>query len=71
MLADYREAMQGAMLRTTELLEHGLDTIRVEGMADIFRRHLPNHNVQYRALSQQEGILGWGLVVTPAGNSPA
>lgn len=71
MLAEYREAMEGANLRTTELLGHALDAEGIEGMAEVFRRQLPAHDILYQALSQEEGILGWGLVATPAGSSPA
>ena len=71
MLAEYREAMEGAGLRTTELIGHALDAEGIQGMAEVFRRQLPAHDIRYQVLSQEEGVLGWGLVATPAGCSPA
>lgn len=65
LVADYREAMQAAALRTSEMVEHALDLARVNGLLDAFREHRPGHDAACLPISQEEGILGWGAVIAP------
>ena len=66
LLADYREAMRAASLRTSEMVEHALDQARMSGLLDFFREHRPGHEMACAPISQQEGILGWGVAIAPA-----
>ena len=68
LLADYREAMRAAVLRTSEMIEHALDPMQASGLLDIFREHRPGHDMDCQPISQKEGILGWGIVIAPAMN---
>ncbi|MEO8365883.1 MAG: class I SAM-dependent methyltransferase [Pseudoxanthomonas sp.] len=68
LLANYRQVMQAAMLRTSEMIEHALDPIQANGLLDVFREHRPGHDMECRPISQKEGILGWAVVMGPATN---
>ena len=63
LLADYREAMRAAALRTSEMVEHALDQAQVDGLLEVFREHGAGHDATCLPLSQKEGILGWGIVI--------
>jgi ubiquinone/menaquinone biosynthesis C-methylase UbiE len=69
MLADYRDTLHAALLRTTELLAHALDVAQVEAMGALLRQCLPAHDVRCVTLSQAEGLLGWGVRVSPASST--
>lgn len=68
LLADYRQVMRAAMLRTSEMIEHALDPMQANGLLDVFREHRPGHDMDCQPISQKEGILGWGIVIAPATN---
>ena len=65
LLADYREAMRAAALRTSEMVEHALDQTQISGLLDVFREHRPGHDAACQPISQEEGVLGWGVVIAP------
>ena len=65
MLADRRHAMESAMLRTAELVEHAIDEKQVNGLLEIFRAARPSHQFSCEPITQQEGILGWGIAIQP------
>ena len=64
-LEAYRQAVQSAALRTREMLEHALDAAQVEEMAAVFKAARPASGVRCEPLVQREGVLAWGLVVSP------
>lgn len=65
-IAAYREAMSAAALRTREMIEHALDAAEVEALATYFEAACPGCTARYAPLVQPEGVLAWGLVVSPA-----
>lgn len=65
LLGGHREAMQAAALRTTELIEHALDQKQAHELLGIFRGSRPAHLLSCEPISQEEGILGWGIVIAP------
>ena len=66
LLASYREAMHAAALRTSEMVEHALDRAQVNDLLAVFQEQRPGHDVACQPISQKEGVLGWGVLVTPA-----
>lgn len=60
-LDGYRESLDGAALRTREMLDHALDAEQVEAMVAALRAARPGATVEARALRQSEGVLGWAL----------
>jgi hypothetical protein len=61
----YRQGMQSAALRTQEMLEHALDAAQAEAMARVFTAARPGCEVRCEPLFQREGVLAWGMVVSP------
>lgn len=65
-LADYREGLHAAGLRTAELIEHALDADQVASLVDAIKAARPAGTVRVVPLQQPEGLLGWGLRLEPA-----
>ena len=65
-LADYRQALEAARLRTQELVDCALDAAAVESLRDALRRARPGAALACEPLVQAEGLLGWGLRLQPA-----
>lgn len=65
MLADHRQAMESAALRTVELVEHAVDEERACGLLEVFRAARPSHQFSCEPIAQEEGILGWGIAMRP------
>lgn len=62
LLEDYRQAVADASVRTQEMLDCALDDTKVAGLAEVLRQRLSPGAVDVRALTQSEGLLGWGVV---------
>lgn len=65
-LEAHRAALQGAALRTSEMIAHALDARQAQGLVDRIRAARPANATEVRPLSQAEGLLGWALVSAPA-----
>ena len=61
----YAAALEGARLRTAELVAHALDRDALEAMAAGLRRLRPGLGVELSELRQAEGILAWVLLAAP------
>lgn len=62
-LDEHESQLRAAALRSSELVRFALDESQVRDIARLFQNVRPNAVVRYEALSQHEGILGWGLRV--------
>lgn len=65
LLGDYRSEMQRAGLRTVELVEHARDASGIEAMRNLFAEKMPGHSMRCEFIQQEEGLLGWGLFISP------
>lgn len=65
-LADYREGLAAAGLRTGELIDHALDARQLQALVAAVRTARPESVVRATPVSQAEGLLGWGLRLDPA-----
>lgn len=65
-LAEYRRALDEASLRTTELIQHALDQRRADQLVEAFQQVLPSHSCSCQVLSQEQGVLGWRILVQPS-----
>lgn len=70
-LAEYRQCLDEASLRTAELIQHALDQQGVDKMFKVLQQALPSHSCSCQVLRQEQGILGWAVLVRPikAGSS--
>ncbi|RYZ74740.1 MAG: class I SAM-dependent methyltransferase [Lysobacteraceae bacterium] len=57
--------LESAMLRTAELIEHAVDARRLEQLRECFHAGLPTHRIDCTPITQEQGVLGWGVAVTP------
>lgn len=60
-LAGYRAALEGAALRTREMISHALDDAAIAAMARDLAAARPDWQVRYEPLAQREGVLAWAL----------
>lgn len=65
LLSDYRKSLQEASLRTSEMVEHALDHYRMHRFVDVFLKQLPSHSAHFQPIVQEQGILGWSVVIAP------
>ena len=61
---------EAAILRTLEVIEHAVDAQRLEQLRACFHAGLPGHRIDCSPITQEEGILGWGVVVAPGPTRP-
>lgn len=64
-LAEYRECLNDASLRTAELIRHALNRQDLDELVGVFKQNLPSHFCTYQVLCQEQGILGWAVLVQP------
>lgn len=64
-LASRRQMLQAAELRTAELVAHALDYDQADQLIDELRVGFPRHKVSSEPITQEEGILGWGVIAEP------
>lgn len=64
-LANYREGLVAAGLRTGELIEHALDEAQLSALVSSIQAARPAGRVQVLPVAQAEGLLGWGLRLDP------
>lgn len=65
LLSDYRKNLQEASLRTSEMVEHALNQQRMDGLVGTFLKQLPSHSAHFQPIVQEQGILGWSVVIAP------
>ncbi|HLS84574.1 MAG TPA: class I SAM-dependent methyltransferase [Arenimonas sp.] len=65
-LQQYRQALEAARLRTAELVGHALDAAQVQALIAALRQARPTAAIACEPLAQAEGLLAWGLRLTPA-----
>ena len=68
-IAACRNTLGNASLRTQELIEHALQQEQLDALVRIVSQHRPLHRVHSQVIRQDEGILGWGIVVTRSGHA--
>lgn len=66
-LRGYAGELEGARLRTAEMVAHALERAQVEEMAAQVRAARPDAQVRIDELRQAEGVLAWSFVATPTG----
>lgn len=66
-LQAYGAALEGARLRTAEMVSHALDDARMEAFTRIFEASRMDVSMTRAVLRQSEGIVGWAWVADPAG----
>lgn len=64
-LANYREGLVAAGLRTGELIEHALDATQLAALVASVQAARPSGKVHVVPVAQAEGLLGWGLRLDP------
>src|SRR5690606_3978349 len=64
-LAAYRDALDGAALRTREMIEHALDEAAVAAMSEQLEGLRPGWRARREPLAQREGVLAWALHAGP------
>ena len=64
-LAQYRQALEAAGLRTSEMIEHALDAAGIDAMRAAILQIRPGCRFTAEPVAQEEGILGWAVVVEP------
>ena len=69
-LDQYRVALEAAALRTGEMIEQALDGARLEAMRATVRELRADWIFQAQPIAQEQGILGWGVVLGPERQSP-
>lgn len=62
-LQAYAQALQDASLRTVELLECALDEERCAQFVRRLQQRFPDREVRAETLVEEDGILGWGVMV--------
>lgn len=62
----YAAELDGARLRTAEMVAHALDRGQLEQLAQAFRTARPGSTIECSEVTQAEGVLAWSLVVAPA-----
>jgi ubiquinone/menaquinone biosynthesis C-methylase UbiE len=65
-LQHYADALEGARLRTAEMVSHALDEARMDEFTRAFEALKPGMSVARFALRQAEGIVGWAWAADPA-----
>ncbi|MEO6102064.1 MAG: class I SAM-dependent methyltransferase, partial [Pseudoxanthomonas sp.] len=68
-LSTRRETMRAAMLRTHELVEHALQQEQLDELVKVVRQRWPSHMIDCGPITQEEGLLGWGIVAAPSSHS--
>ena len=66
LLQDYGTEVQRASLRTAELVEHAQDEAGIEAVRNLFEQGMPGHSMRCELIQQKEGLLGWGISISPA-----
>lgn len=61
----YRDGLTAAMVRTEEMVSHALNEQALHAMLATFRQARPDADIRSRVVEQAEGVLGWGVVVSP------
>ena len=64
LLTEFRQSLEDGTLRTSEMLACALDSNTVSALADRLRERATGRSVDYRPLSQKEGLLAWAIVVS-------
>lgn len=64
-LEAYRDALAAAMVRTEEMVSHALDEQALDAMLAALWQARPDVHISRRLIEQAEGVLGWGVVVSP------
>jgi len=64
-LQDYASALEGARLRTAEMVSHALDDMQLDAFTQAFEALKPGMSVTRSVLRQSEGIVGWAWVADP------
>lgn len=62
-LSAYVQALTDAALRTQELLECGLDRMRLDELLDVLQTRCVGRQVHAEPLVQAEGVIAWGVHV--------
>ena len=63
----YIDELEGARLRTAEMLAHALSAAQLQELAQRVRQARPELEVRTGELAQAEGVLAWSLLAAPAG----
>lgn len=63
LLTEFGQSLSDAMVRTREMLDCALDSNMASTLAESLRQRVDGRAVDYRPLSQKEGLLAWGIVV--------
>ncbi len=50
---------------TRDLVEHARDASGIEAMRNLFAEKMPGHSMRCEFIQQEEGLLGWGLFISP------
>lgn len=66
-LETYTGELDGARLRTAEMVTHALSPQQLEALEQRLRQARPGFEVRRAALAQAEGVLAWSLLAAPAG----
>ena len=63
----YIDELEGARLRTAEMVAHALSAAQLQELAQRVRQARPELEVRTGELAQAEGVLAWSLLAAPAG----
>lgn len=66
LLSRYAEALRAAQLRSAELLQFALSPPELDDWITWLRAQRPESQITVEVLRQAEGIMGWGLRLSPA-----
>ncbi|MGV8940371.1 MAG: class I SAM-dependent methyltransferase [Lysobacter sp.] len=66
LLQGYQESLREAGLRTGEMVQQALDAGQMKEVVDFLANTRPDSLIACEPLHQEEGILAWGLMVSPA-----
>ncbi len=69
-LEDYQGELEGAALRTGEMIDRALDVAAIEALRATVQQLRPEWTLQAEPIAQEQGILGWGVVLGPGPSDP-
>ena len=64
-LENLGHALREAALRAAELVEHAVDRQRLNNLVELFQAARPTHRIVCEPIAQEEGILGWSVLLQP------
>ena len=66
-LQAYAGELDGARLRTAEMVAHALGPLQLDELEQRLRQARPGLEVATAELAQAQGVLAWSLLAAPAG----